>query len=70
LALGHGVKDVIYCRNVLKEFDFYPAFQETKMLCDNNAAIAIASGPGINSRTKNIALRYPLRLGSHSTTKL
>jgi hypothetical protein len=30
------------------------------MLCDNTAAIAIASGPGINSRTKHIALRYHL----------
>jgi len=57
-ALGNGAKDVMYCRNVLKELDFYPVLQETKMLCDNNAAIAIASGPGINSRTKHIALRY------------
>jgi len=58
VALGNGAKDVMYCRNVLRELDFYPAFQETKMLCDNTAAIAIASGPGINSRTKHIALRY------------
>ena len=66
MALGHGVKEVIYRRNALKEFDFYPAFQETKMLCDNNAAIAIASGPEIKSRTKNIALRYHFvrRLGA------
>jgi len=58
IAMGDGAKDLMYVRNALRELRFYPAFGPTKMLVDSSAALGIASRPGINNKTKHIALRY------------
>ena len=56
--MGDGSKDIMYVRNVLNALGFYHRLAPTKLLVDSSAAIAIASKPGVNGKTKHIALRY------------
>ena len=58
IAMGDGSKDIMYVRNVLNALGFYHRLAPTKLLVDSSAAIAIASKPGVNGKTKHIALRY------------
>ena len=58
IAMGDGAKDILYIRRVLYRMGFYRSIGPTRMLVDSTAAIAIASKPGITSKTKHIALRY------------
>jgi len=58
IAMGNGAKDISYIRGTLGEFAFYPAIGPTTMLVDSSAALGIAAKPGVNNRTKHIALRY------------
>jgi len=58
IAMSDGAKDILYVRRVLYRMGFYRPIGPTRMLVDSTAAIAIASKPGITSKTKHIALRY------------
>jgi hypothetical protein len=58
IAMGDASKDIMYVRNVISALTFYKKIGPTKMLVDSTAAIAIASKPGLNHKTKHIALRY------------
>ena len=56
--MGDASKDIMYVRNVISMLAFYKDIKPTKMYVDSSAAIAIASKPGINHKTKHIPLRY------------
>ena len=56
--MGDESKDIMYIRNILEALGFYHQLGPTRLLVDSTAAIAIASKPGLNSKTKHIALRY------------
>jgi len=58
IAMGDESKDIMYIRNILEALGFYHQLGPTRLLVDSTAAIAIASKPGLNSKTKHIALRY------------
>ena len=50
--------DLMYIRHVLNALGFSHRLASTMLLVDIFAAIAIASKPGVNGKTKHIALRY------------
>lgn len=57
MALFEGVKDVIWLRNVLCEFDLCPGNTPTTIFADNQSSITWANNPGLR-KVKHIDLRY------------
>jgi hypothetical protein len=57
VALYHGCLEACYLGNILEELGF-GIMEPTVIYCDNNAAISFGNGLKMNSRMKNMEIKY------------
>ena len=63
VALGDGVKEVLFAKSVASFLVLSLSQKTIKVFVDNDGAINLASNPRSSARTKHIDVRLPLRSG-------